>query len=113
MVAISDVCFDCILNLVADTVDLLRCSITFETCKEFREALTKFTKIFEDDNSGDNNNENLKDRICIRKILRIKNGFKKTKRWTTSDDYGYVDVKMNVVVSDGKKRTIIGEIQLS
>ena len=87
----------------ARIVDLLRCSITFDNCSEMKDAINKFVDRYK--NGSENNT------TCIRKILRIKNGFKATKRWKKTDDYGYCDVKMNVVISDGLRRTIIGEIQ--
>ena len=36
---------------------------------------------------------------CYVKILRIKNGFKDIRNWTTIEDFGYRDIKINVLVT--------------
>ena len=47
---------------------------------------------------------------CIRKIVRIKNGFRNIKNWKKLSDYGYCDLKFNVLVSNNDI-SVIGEIQ--
>ena len=40
---------------------------------------------------------------CISKIVRIKNGFENIQSWEKIDDYGYVDLKMNVIFNNKTK----------
>lgn len=51
-----------------------------------------------------------KDAGVVVDVLRIKNGFEAIKNWKTWQDCGYVDIKLNILISDGR-HAIIGEIQ--
>ena len=67
-------------------VDLLRCSITFENSESLLNGLNK---IINEINNGKIEG--------IKKILRIKNGFKDILNWKNFNDAQYVDVKLNVL----------------
>lgn len=85
----------------AKLIDIIRCSITFNSCKEMYDALMVF-KHRVDHNQGD----------CIKKILRIKNGFSTIKNWKNTNDFEYRDIKLNVLISNNdNSKQIIGEIQ--
>ena len=49
---------------------------------------------------------------CVKKIVRIKNGFKKVPNWLDDSDYQYCDVKFNVVI-EVNGNAVVGEIQVS
>ena len=72
-------------------VDYLRCSITFKTPKELLTTLNTFINKIE---NGEGK--------AFAKILRIKNGFKNTLKWTPKNmsDYNYVDLKINVIFNN-------------
>lgn len=53
----------------------------------------------------DNNNA-----MCIKKVLRVKNGFKSIKEWKSAEHANYVDIKFNVVI-EYNNQCIIGELQ--
>ena len=46
-------------------------------------------------------------------IVRIKNGFKHIPKWQNLNDYGYCDIKFNVIIRDPvcSEYSMIGEIQ--
>ena len=87
------------------SVDLLRCSITFNTCEEMVSALNEFKSKVNSSEMG-----------YVTKIFRIKNGFKDVLKWTKTRDFGYRDIKFNVAITDinsdkNNKKQVIGEIQ--
>lgn len=94
--------------VVWDSVDLVRCSITFDNWDDMKDAIYKFDKRV----------STYSKKICIKKILRIKNGFYKFKDMSKIEDIKlsdceYNDIKLNVLISnDDNSVQIIGEIQL-
>ena len=48
---------------------------------------------------------------CISKIMRIKNGFTKILDWKSFEEAEYCDIKLNVVFTNGSKKSMIVEIQ--
>ena len=85
----------------ASIVDLVRCSITFDSGKVMARVIRKFQKMIES-----------KETRCIKSILRTKNGFEQIGSDLTIDECDYRDIKMNVLISnrDGSEQ-VIGEIQ--
>ena len=88
----------------AELMDVVRCSVTFNTCKELIDGLNKFVDRVKQGKAG-----------CIKQIVRCKNGFKKYENLNVinAEKCGYVDVKLNVIIESktGQKTAIIGEIQ--
>ena len=86
-------------------VDLIRCSYTFNTCKEMYEAMTRFEKYIKQGKGG-----------SIKRILRVKNMFSQYKAFHDKfatlalPKFSYCDIKFNVLISYGEK-SIIGEMQ--
>ena len=74
-------------------VDYLRCSVTFATPQDLLSAVNGFIDKVENHEVD-----------CISGIVRIKNGFKNILVWEKIDDYGYVDLEMNVIFTN-KSRT--------
>ena len=93
----------------ASIVDLVRCSITFDNATEMLRFFRKFRQRIDD-----------KQTRCIKKILRIKNGFESILKDSGNDDKelkavgcDYRDIKMNVLISnDDGSEQIVGEVQL-
>ena len=87
-------------------VDIVRCTLVFDTPQKLVYGLNTIkNKIEQQSNSQ-----------CIKKILRIKNGFLRNRmkiggnisNWL----YNYADVKFNVLIESSKNRmSLIGEIQ--
>ena len=71
----------------AKILDLNRCSIIFDTCTQLIRGLHFFTNCVALGKAG-----------CITRICRIKNGWKDIKNWKNVKDYGYRDIKFNVVI---------------
>ena len=81
----------------------MRCSVTFETPKELLDTLKYMIDEIENNKSE-----------SFSKILRIKNGFRNILKWNPNnlDDYGYVDLKINVIFNNpNKTEAQIVEIQ--
>lgn len=68
-------------------VDVVRCSVTFETCKDMLTGMEAFKTSIDLENAG-----------CIKQIVRIKNMFKylqflDTQKNPSLKDYRYCDIK--------------------
>ena len=62
----------------ARVVDLIRNSVTFGTCADMMDGLESFISLVHEGKFG-----------CVKKILRIKNGFKDIPTWNEIDDFQY------------------------
>ena len=96
-------------------LDILRCSVVFNTTKDMYNGLIKFIQIIGDD--GGHFEQNYDKTFVELKgglfsIVRIKNGFSDldVKNWKLANDYRYCDIKANIIVEYDKKR-MIGEVQ--
>ena len=95
----------------AELLDILRCSVTFNSCSDLLNGINTFMQRIKDGKGG-----------VIKKIVRIKNGFKRINGWFNNKNNkpeidvnkcGYADIKLNVIISSktGSKTALIGEIQ--
>ena len=79
--------------------DLLRCSVTFDTIDGLIKGYKQFTNMMYDRYLYGNNAKNIS---CIKRILRIKNGFSTIvdESWNVKDlsKFDYVDIKFNVLI---------------
>ena len=106
-------------------IDIIRCSVCFDSIEDLIDGINKFKCIIDDvskkaknDNyiyqsDGDKLNKEIS--CCIKKILRVKNGFlnfQDCKSWKNNNltDFDYQDVKLNVLI-EYKNIRVIGEIQ--
>ena len=94
-------------------LDLLRCSVVFDTIDDLICGCKKFENII--NSNRKNNNE-----YCISSIIRMKNGFNEMFGNTSEaslkslslDKFGYCDIKYNVLISGANKNGgLIGEVQ--
>ena len=85
-------------------IDIIRCSVCFDTIEELIDGINKFKLII----------EKKQVKCFIKKILRVKNGFVNfgDKSWNNNNlsDFNYQDVKFNVLIEYNRIR-VIGEIQ--
>ena len=92
---------------VANIIDFLRFSVTFNTIEQLLSGINKFIN---DINSGVN--ENLQDIFLANGILRIKNGFSNIiKSWKSYQDAEYCDIKLNLIYTDSNGNGMIVEAQ--
>ena len=78
---------------VANIIDFLRFSVTFNTIEDLLKGINLFV---DDINSG--NNEHLKEIFLPNGILRIKNGFSDIiTSWKSYKDAEYCDIKLNLI----------------
>ena len=94
----------------ASVVDLVRASITFDSCAAMIAGMTKFQELIGNGEGG-----------SVQKVLRVKNMFKiyNSKKnggiQITSlqlNKFSYCDIKMNLLIHEKHTNTaIIGEIQ--
>ena len=115
----------------ANVLDFVRGSVVFANSSDLLKGINKFIDIItnnndeKNDNNGNNNNSNnnnmneksrkLRKNHCIKRIVRIKNGFDQFQNVSTLDDnqlnkFNYCDVKFNILIEWNSVR-IIGEIQ--
>ena len=89
-------------------IDLVRCSAVFNTLNDLINGINAFILIVKNNKSG-----------CIKKIVRIKNGFNLIPDLNLDDNidnniklelFDYCDIKMNVII-EYKNVRLIGEIQ--
>ena len=91
---------------VANIVDFLRFSITFNCIESLLIGLNTFVK----DISNPNKNKYLKNYLIDNRIIRIKHGFSNiTKTWRKMNDAEYCDIKLNIIYKneDDSARMII------
>lgn len=62
--------------------------------------------------NNETKNDNPSTGVRIKQIVRVKNSFKNFLKWKSMDEYGYCDVKLNVIISNGKV-AMIAEIQVT
>ena len=81
-------------------MDFLRCSVTFDSVGDMLAGMNELIRLVSTD-----------DALCIKQILRLKNGFKDIKAWGNDlNNYDYRDVKFNVLVCINKE-FLICEVQ--
>ena len=82
-------------------IDFLRCSITYPNAKSLFNGLNRFVKLINDNEIPE-----------IYGIMRIKNGFKATKKWKNFNNAAYSDIKFNVIYYDkDTQQSMLVEIQ--
>lgn len=96
-------------------VDLVRCSVVFDTVENLISGLNEFMNFIDDGATiVDKNNNNQEREICIKQIVRVKNGFSSIPNQVMQaklNVYDYRDIKLNVII-EHKGIRLIGEIQL-
>ena len=49
---------------------------------------------------------------CIASIIRVKNGFEEIETWKELKEFGYRDLKMNILITnDLDQISVVGEMQ--
>ena len=92
---------------VANIVDFMRFSVSFETIEDLLQGLNRFIN---DINSG--KNKDLKSCLVPNGILRIKNGFSSViDSWKSYQDAEYCDIKLNLRYTDSNGNGMIVEAQ--
>ena len=85
----------------ANIVDYCRLSVTFNNAADLLRGVQQFEETVNNNNAG-----------CIKKIVRIKNKFQDIQQWSSMFDYGYVDLKFNVIIeNENQTKAMIVEIQ--
>ena len=85
---------------VACILDFNRCSITFKSVSKLNEGVERFCRMIKGGECG-----------CVTAVIRIKNGFKEINEWKSLDEYGYRDLKLNLLITDGNI-SVVGEVQI-
>ena len=101
--------WDLILVLI---IDFIRCSCVFDNIKDLVTGITKL-KAKIGWNTG-STAYSKSDKHCIKRIVRIKNGFvgiNDNAQLSDSIEFDYADIKLNVLIEWNGTR-MIGEIQL-
>ena len=96
-------------------LDFLRCSVTYPTMKHLLNGLNNFVLSIKNNyNINDDKKKGENYLSCIRKIVRIKNGFENiSKYWKSCNDAEYCDIKLNVIYvsNEAPYKQMIVEIQ--
>ena len=80
-------------------LDFVRASITFKSVKALINGVKEFCKLV--------NNGKIR---CISSIVRVKNGFKEIETWNDLSEFGYRDLKINILITNDNI-AVCGELQ--